>query len=187
MDRMSPSGPPRGLTLLELLVVLAVLSLLVTLVVPGFQALQQAVLIRLEAGRLLQAASLARGEAIARGEVVTLCPSDASGPGSADPCRGTYSQGWMLYANPQSRLQPVDPQQVLQRWSGRAGLVIVNRAATRALDTRVSWRPDGSARRNLTFMICSRHRPSLASWSLVLNRLGRPRLVRGWGECDGAV
>lgn len=187
MDRMSPFGPPRGLTLLELLVVLAVLALLLTLVVPGFQALRQAVLIRLEAGRLLQAVSLARSEAMFRGEVVTLCPMARGQAGETDRCRGTYSQGWMLYANPQALEQPATPQQILQRWPGQPDLSIVNRAGTRVLDTRISWRADGSARRNLTFMVCSRQKPSLVSWSLVLNRLGRPRLARGWGVCDASA
>ncbi|MAC35404.1 MAG: hypothetical protein CME38_17665 [Haliea sp.] len=187
MDRMSLSGPPRGLTLLELLVVLAVLAVLAALMVPGFQTLRQAVSIRLEAGRLLQAVSLARSEAMFRGEAVTLCPTAPDPAGDTEHCRGTYSQGWMLYANPGALAQPVTAEQILQRWPGRPNLTIVNRAGTQLLDARVSWRADGTARRNLTFMVCSRQKPSLASWSLVLNRLGRPRLARGWGDCNASV
>lgn len=184
MDRMSRFCPSRGLTLLEVLVVLALLAVLTVLVIPGFHSLQQALFIRLEAGSLLQAAALARSEAMARGQPVTLCPA-APRDGTRSRCSGDYSQGWLVYANPLSLVQPAGPAQVLRRWPSRPGLRVVNRAGTDPLDSAVTWRPDGSARRNLTFMVCSRASPGLASWSLVLNRLGRPRLARAWGECDG--
>lgn len=186
MDRMSRLRPARGLTLLELLVALGVLALLAGLAVPGFQALQQNVLIRLEAGRLLQAALLARSEALARGQPVTLCPA-ADSEGQRSACQGDYSQGWLVYANPGLDAQPSDSTQLLQSWPPLGGLHIRNRAGNAAVAAAITWHPDGSARRNLTWMVCSRSRPDLLSWSLVLNQVGRPRLARGWGNCDVPV
>lgn len=184
MDRMSRARPPRGLTLVELLVVVVLLAVLISLAVPGFQALQQRLLLRLEAGRLLQAATFARSEAVVRGEPVTLCPA-ALAAGLRERCAGHYGQGWLVFANPGRAAQPATSGRILRVWSPLGpGLRVRNRAATATVAWPVTWGPDGSAHRNITLMVCSRPRAELPSWSLVLNRLGRPRLARGWGDCD---
>lgn len=182
MDRMSRRKPARGLTLVELMLVVALLGILTVVAVPGFQSLQQRTQMRTEATRLLAALNLARSEAVRRNLPVSLCPSNYAVSGAL-ACGGDYSGGWIVFSNPE-RDQTVDPDGLVQAYAPmHPQLQLSNRSGTVLTDELISFRPDGSAGRNRTLMICSRARPQLDSWSLVMNIVGRTRLVRGWGEC----
>ncbi|MEQ9465428.1 MAG: GspH/FimT family pseudopilin [Haliea sp.] len=174
--------PVRGLTLVELMLVVALLGILAVVAVPGFQSLQQKTLMRAEATRLLTALNLARSEAVRRNIPVSLCPSSYAVSASLD-CHGDYSAGWIVFSNP-GRSPEVSAGSLLQAYLPlHSQLQLSNRSGTRLADELITFMPDGSAGRNRTLMLCSRVRPQLASWSLVMNIVGRSRLVRDWGEC----
>ncbi len=184
MNRMFKGKPARGLTLVELMLVLALLGILTAVAVPGFQGLQQRTQMRTEATRLLAALNLARSEAVRRNLPVSLCPSSYAVSGALG-CDGNYRGGWIVFRNP-GREPEVDPGSLVQAWAPmHPQLQLSNRSGTRLADDLITFMPDGSAGRNRTLMICSRAQPQLASWSLVMNIVGRSRLVRGWGECPG--
>jgi type IV fimbrial biogenesis protein FimT len=167
MNRMSQRGPHRGLTLVEVLLVVALLSVLLLVAVPGFQAVQQRLAIRAEAGRLFMALNLARSEAVSRNQPVTLCPSDYARSGVVR-CGGDYRRGWVL----------------LRAWAPMSPtLHLLDRAGARHVVAPISFMPDGTAGRNRTLMVCSHRLPDLASWSVIMNVVGRARLLRAWGEC----
>ncbi len=174
--------PARGLTLVELMLVLALLGILTVVAVPGFQSLQQRTQMRAEATRLLAALNLARSEAVRRNVPVSLCPSSFAVSASLD-CDGDYSAGWIVFSNP-GKSPEVTAGSLVQAYRPLpAQLQLSNRSGTRLVDELITFLPDGSAGRNRTLMICSRARPDLASWSLVMNIVGRSRLVRNWGQC----
>lgn len=177
----------RGLTLVELMIVLALLGVMAMVAVPGFQGLFQRTQLRTEASRLLLALNLARSEAIVRNMPVSLCPSSFSSGGDL-VCEGDYSAGWLVFSN-RNRDRNVDSDDVLLRAFGAlpAKLTLTNRAGAAPVEDLITWLPDGSSRRNRTLMVCVAARPQLSSWSVVLNIVGRPRLVRGWGQCPGAA
>ena len=182
MDRMLRRKPARGLTLVELVLVVALLGIVTTVAVPGFQSLQQRTQMRAEATRLLAALHLARSEAVRRNVPVSLCPSPYAVSGALG-CAGDFSAGWIVFSNP-GRSSEVGSGALVQAYAPmHPQLQLSNRAGSPLTDELITFLPDGSAGRNRTLMICSRTQPALASWSLVMNIVGRSRLVRGWGEC----
>ncbi|PLW81626.1 type II secretion system protein GspH [Kineobactrum sediminis] len=186
---MSAHRPARGLTLVELMIVVAMVGIMAAVAVPGFQGVQQRLQLRAEASRLLVALNLARSEAVRQGIPVSLCPSAYADTGE-QVCAGDYSDGWIVFSN-RARNRVIDQHDVmLQAYEPmHRNLLLTNRAGTTRSEELITFMPDGSAGRNRTLMICSRQRPDLSSWSLVMNVVGRSRLVRGWGRCpqDGAV
>ncbi|WP_026287658.1 GspH/FimT family pseudopilin [Thioalkalivibrio sp. ALJ24] len=75
-----------GFTLVELMVTIAVLAIVLTLAVPGFQALVQNNRATTLANELTTAINLARSEAVRRGEVVTVCADSSD----------NWEEGWRV-------------------------------------------------------------------------------------------
>ena len=172
----------RAFTLVELLIVLTLLAVSLGLALPAFSELLAAVRNRSEASRLLNAIHLIRSEAIKRNHPVSLCPVAADISMSA--CSDNYADGWIAFVN-RDRDRTVDVGDVvlLHAPAAHTDVSISNRKGTRAANELITYYPDGSSRRNLTLMVCSTLRPGAASWSVVLNQVGRPRLARDWGDC----
>ncbi len=187
MDRMPGTRSPAGFTLVELLAVMLIVSLLLTLGVPTMSTLLHATQIRQEASRLLDAVKLARSEAVQRNLPVSLCPagSSATTVPVAIACSGNYAGGWMVFAN-RDRDASFDPgrDQLIRRFQRLPRhYTVTNRAGDRDLTELITYLPDGSSRRNMTLMVCAPPGTGLDSRSVVLNRVGRPRLARAWGIC----
>lgn len=86
----------QGVTLIELLVTLVVLSILLTIAVPGFQNFTRNSRLTSVANEMASALNLARSEAIRRGKTVTLCKSNANA--SSPSCDGTnWTDGWLVF------------------------------------------------------------------------------------------
>lgn len=84
----------RGFSLIELMVALAILSVLLGFALPAFQSMSLSANLRSNANTLVASAQLARSEAIKRNAVVQLCvSSDGTSCGSGD-----WEQGWIVLA-----------------------------------------------------------------------------------------
>ncbi len=72
-----PLSPPgqQGLTLIELIVTIAVMSILVTWAIPGYQQFTARNQVAAEVLRIKTALSMARNTAITRRTTITVCPS----------------------------------------------------------------------------------------------------------------
>ncbi len=176
-------GGRGGFTLVELLVVLSILGLFFLVALPGFEALQASTRMHIAVQRLLVDILLTRSEAIKRDAEVIMCPSGFAN-GGARSCEGVYRTGWLVYED-RNRDRTLDADEpVLSQAQGFGPeLAVTNRAATRDAGERILYYPDGTSRRNRTLMVCSTRRPELVSRSVIINRVGRPRVERGWGEC----
>jgi Tfp pilus assembly protein FimT len=100
-------------------------------------------------------------------------------------CSGTYAEGWIVFSNvDKDKVIDVDSDQVLQVFEGLPrGYQLTNRKGTRAAFELINFLPDGSSRSNRTLLICPPQHALAQSLSVVINIVGRARLVKEWGEC----
>jgi len=154
-----------GVTLLELLIVLGLLAILSALAAPTFSQQQAQWRQRAVAAQLMSAIWIARGSALKTREPSTLCPSHNT------KCGGDYSNGFAVFDGTGGLIRAFPP---------RRGVSVHNREGGPQAHT-VTWYSNGLASRNMTFLLCSKGYAH--NWSVVLNRVGRPKLVKDWGFC----
>ena len=186
MDRTSLSGRlARGLTLIELMIVLLIVAITLGLGVPAMRQLIYGMQVSSEISRLMGSVNLVRSEALRRNQAVTLCPSSMATTGEA-VCGGTLADGWIIFAN-RDRDKVVDEGDVLIRVFEAlpAGFTVTNRKGTIPASERITYLSDGSSRRNRTLLVCAPDASNTTSKSLIMNIVGRPRLSRDWGSCPG--
>jgi type IV fimbrial biogenesis protein FimT len=91
--------PPRfsrneaGYTLSELLLALAVLSILIALAIPSFTTLLLENRLTTYSNQLNGTLQLARSEAVKRGQTTTVCSSR-----DGTTCNGSWNEGWIILA-----------------------------------------------------------------------------------------
>lgn len=93
-----------GVTLVEMMVVVALTALLLSLAAPSFQEFVVRRAVESHYGDFLQSMRFARSEAIKRGVPVTMCRVDdpnATTPACSDDAGGTdgWKTGWMVFAD----------------------------------------------------------------------------------------
>ena len=188
MDRMIPGRGDRGLTLIELMVTLVVLSITLVVGAPALQRLIHGNQLRAEAGRLVTAINLARSEAIIRNLPVSLCPSSTAAAGTAT-CAGEYAGGWIVFSNAdRDRVVDEGTDELIRVFEPiPPGYTLTNRAGTRGVSDLITYLPDGSSRRNRTLLVCAPLERGTRGWSIVLNMVGRVRVSAGEGQCPASV
>ena len=166
----------RGLTLLECLITLAIVAILMGIGVPAYRDQLASARARAGAEQLYAAMQYARSMAQARGTVVTLCP--VINPSEKPPqCGGHFGQSIAAIE------QNGEDSKLLRVWSPVAGVTVTNRMGSSRVTGVLRWDQQGLGRRNLTLSVCALGH----NWSVVTNRLGRPRLARDWGACRSGV
>ncbi len=158
-----------GFTVLELLVTLAVVSVLATTAVPGFTAMIRHNRSVARVNELSAALNYARHTAVSRNRYVTLCKS-ADGRRCNHALRN-WNDGWLIFEN----LDHDSPGQV------DTGESILHRhgptpSKAQVISNRVSFtfRPMGLRSVNGTFLYCSED--GKHDRTLIVNVTGRVRL-----------
>jgi len=133
-----------GVTLIELMVGIAVLSILLLVGVPSFRTMAAANRLTTSTNDVVSAMALARSEAIRRGLRVTVCKS---ANGAACTTAGAWEQGWIVFvdtaratANPS-----VDAGESIIAVSG-AHPANITIQGTAAVASFVSFAADGTVR-----------------------------------------
>ena len=80
-------------------------------------------------------------------------------------------------------LMHAEGAKIFKIWSPLEGVAVTNRAGSASVTGSVRWDARGLGNRNLTLSVCAAER----NWSVVINRLGRPRLSEAWGVCSNVV
>lgn len=87
----------QGVTLVELIVVIAIVAILTQIAVPSFVSLTQRMRLLAHASALSSVFSFARSEALKRGVPVSVC---VSSNGSGCLTNGAWESGWIAYEDP---------------------------------------------------------------------------------------
>lgn len=167
----------RGFTLLEALVVLALLGILSALAAPSYTGLRQRHQMQSQAEQFQASLMLARSEALRRQRRVTVCVRDA-----ADGCaqEGSWAQGWVVFVDANNSTTREPDETVLQVHGALPGFLSFNGNAMVRLD--VSYGPQGRSQTKSgafqagTLRLCGaglRH-----VWRVVINAVGKPRLEK---------
>lgn len=168
-----------GATLLELIVVLAVSTILLTIAVPGFSSLFHATRLTSATNALVASLHVARSEAIKRSQRVVLCPAPAG-----DVCAGSggWQQGWMVFhdANNNAQRDAGEPV-VLTHPPLPAGLRVTSKGSTAGY---ISYTPAGDTQQvggawqAGTLTLCHASASPDAARQVVIYRTGRPRTAK---------
>ena len=170
-----------GLTLVEVVVALAILSIVTALAVPawGYWMARQELANRAQA--LSTALTRTRTEAIKRGHRVNLCKS-ADAATCADD--GDWSRGWIVHGDYLAEGRPPDGEPPIARDPPVVAPITVD--GNGPVDDYVSFTPLGEPRRLSgalqmgTFTVC---RPGHEALHVVLAATGRVRTVRTRTTC----
>jgi len=158
-----------GLTLIELMVVIAIIAITLTLGLPSFSG----VIERMRVGTTLHLLgtdmAMARNTAVMRHSQVVICPRDAIA-GCADS--QDWSHGWMVFDDPDENRQPDVPGDILRASEPPAGALLFLPASRPFLRYQADGR---AANSNLTVYVC---RDKRYAGKVVVNNLGRVRTER---------
>jgi type IV fimbrial biogenesis protein FimT len=155
-----------GLTLIELIVAIAVLAILMTWAVPGFQAMTARNEVAAEVMRLKTALALARNTAITRRTTIAVCPLPSP---DGTTCTFTDWNHPLVVVDgqaPSGNLADVKRLKVLEGSTGPS--VTFNR------DYPIRYQATGWSRgHNGTFEICGRHGEGV---KVIVSNMGRVRV-----------
>ena len=165
-----PRGSQTGFTLIELMVVLAMVAIIAAIAVPSWSQLRTRNVLRTAINDFNSSLQFARSEAVRLNSPVTLCPSD-----DGVNCTDTEFQlGWIVRTGPAANAAG---QVILQDTLPR---ITVQMDTTTAATRRITFLPNGlpsSGFAGATLEVC----PEDASFtnlirSIAINRTGRTTL-----------
>lgn len=130
----------RGFTLVELMIAVAVLTVLLAVAIPSFSFVSNSSNLSAMANELVASVQIARTEAIRRGVRTVICPSTN---GTACVAGSDWSAGWLVYFD-DDRDGVLDAGETVLRTV--AGKVRVQVQASPAVGAALTFRPDGRAR-----------------------------------------
>lgn len=164
----------RGFTLIELMITIAVLSILMAITAPSFNNALLGTKLGAYANDLVSSAIVARSEAIKRNTTVTLC---ASGNGTTCAASGGWEQGWIVLAG----------TNVIQRQQAApTGFKITGVDAGGTALLALTFQPTGVGATQASFTLC-RATPTVGNQERVvsISATGRPSTSRtSAGTCS---
>lgn len=181
---MNDRSHTSGFTMLELVVVLAVVAVLAGVAAPSMNRLRQEHRMQGLAEELLGSLMLARAEALRHQQRVTVCARSADERCAAS---GPWTAGWIVFVDSNDNAQRDSQEVLLQKHSALpTGLQLVGNTT---VSRYVSYGPEGrsmtlsGAFQAGTLSLCQEGADQ--AWDLVINALGKPRLVKVAAEgCD---
>lgn len=168
-----------GFTLVELMVVIAILAITFSLSIPAYKDLLLRQKINGQANQLFSIIYLARSEAIKRSSVVTICKST-----NGQNCGGKWSDGWLMFAdhNEDGTQDPAESTII----SGTIDSQITMTWSAFGSDNYIRLTPRGmTLSQNGTFTLCPEKGDASIARTVVVSKLARVRLPRIGKDVDG--
>ncbi len=157
-----------GFTLIEALIVLAVVAITVTVALPGFAGVIERNRTTTALHLLSADMAMARATAITRRTQTVVCPraGDRCAPGS------DWTAGWLVFLDPDGDRQPNAAEEILRTTDSPASGRLFLPSSRPLLRYQIDGRSAGA---NLTVNVCSQQR---LSGKVIVNNLGRVRTER---------
>ncbi len=157
-----------GVTLFELIITLAILSIGAAIAIPSFARLSKQTRVTAETNRLVGTLRMARQLAVQTGRRVVVCPLDATNQCTRD----NWRNGWTVFRNTHREFPPaLDPQdQVIRVYQQQRDTLTL-----KSKQDYLTFRPLGTATAS-TIQVCSGD--DSVTRAVIVSRVGRVRAAR---------
>lgn len=167
----------RGLTLVELLIVISMMAVLLTIAIPAYSTMLVRQRLTSQANIFLAALHLARSEAIKRNSRVVVCKSST---GTECAAGGSWQQGWIVFDDANNNAS-LDSDETVLRYDGTLGPDFSMTGNT-MVATYISYTPLGITKMSSgafqagTVTLCRSGATGAEARQVVLGITGRPRI-----------
>ena len=171
----------RGFTLLDLLLVTALVGLFLTLGLPGLRILQGNLATSVEQYRLLSLLRTARSAATHTHQPTVVCPAD--GEQAAPACGQAAGRGWLVFAdgNGDRRYDPADDALLRVERIPKGRSLRVRDRGGEVFDRALTFRADGSVLTPASVELCAGRSRRVVR--IVISMTGRVRTERESVPC----
>jgi type IV fimbrial biogenesis protein FimT len=169
----------RGFTLYELLVVLAIASVLLVLAAPAFRSIGNSMKLSAMSNALVAHLQLARSEAIKRNGRVVMCKSP---DGVQCTSAGGWERGWIVFQDTNNNGNLDEGEQIIQRIEAMPEGW--HMAGNQSVAKYVSYMPTGETEMTTgafqagVITVCQQSTDKTEARQVVINAVGRPRVQK---------
>ena len=168
-SRQIPSTCQRGLTLIELIIVLAILSVLFHLAAPSFQNIGANSRMTSHINTMVSSFNYARNEAVKRHHNVVICPND-DGSCARQP---HWHNGWLMFIDENFNREIDMGEEIIYVETAKNNIEITSSRYRRRVVFRSLGFSPGS---NASYIFCD-HRGSTNARAIILSNSGRARVA----------